>query len=76
MFCLGRRVQANASTLFGAVSLVVGLVLYLVAVTGAFFAEATPPADIGLVSTTAVFVLFGLGGLAMGRLQTATSEQS
>lgn len=67
--------EANAPTILGALSLLLAVVLYLVSVTGLLYSAPTAPSDIGLVSTTLVFLLFGLGGLVLGRWQTAAKEQ-
>jgi len=48
-------------------SIVFGLLLYILAVTGILQANPTPPLDIGLVATTSVFVLLGLGGVMVVR---------
>lgn len=45
-------------------SLVFGVLFYVVAVAGLLW-PATQPSDVGLVSTTAVFVLFGAFGLLL-----------
>ncbi len=52
-------------------SLAFGAILYLVSVTGVAYEAATPPGDIGLVSTVLVFLLFGVFGLLLVRAQTA-----
>lgn len=41
------------------VCLALGLLLYAVAVAGVLFAEATPPGDVGALSTLVTFLLFG-----------------
>lgn len=44
------------------VCIVAGLLIYLGAVAGVFFADPTPPGDVGALSTLFSFLLFG--GLA------------
>ncbi|MES2153971.1 MAG: hypothetical protein V4510_02455 [bacterium] len=46
-------------------SLAVGVVFYLGSVGGMLWGKASPPADVGVVSTSAVFVLFGVLGLML-----------
>ncbi len=53
------------------VSLAIAVILYLASVTGIFYGAATPPGDIGLVSTTLVFLLLGAAGLALDRVRAA-----
>jgi hypothetical protein len=47
--------------------LIAGAAFYLASVSGLLFGAPTSPADVGLVSTSAIFVLFGLVGLLLGR---------
>jgi hypothetical protein len=47
--------------------LVIGIVVYGGAVSGAFFAHATPPADLGALSMLVSFLLFGGLGFALVR---------
>lgn len=49
------------------VCFVLGLGIYLGAVSGAFFAQATPPLDVGATSTLLVFLLFGGLAFLLGR---------
>ena len=44
------------------VCIALGLLIYIGAVAGLLFAEATPPGDVGALSTLVSFLLFG--GLA------------
>jgi hypothetical protein len=46
-------------------SLAFGALFYILSVAGLLWKAATPPLDVGLVSTSAVFVLFGLVGLLL-----------
>jgi hypothetical protein len=48
-------------------SLLFGVIVYVGSVSGAFWAKATPLGDHGVIPTAAVFVLFGLLGLLLGR---------
>lgn len=41
------------------VCLALGLLLYVGAVAGILFAEATPPGDVGALATLVTFLLFG-----------------
>ncbi len=45
-------------------SLAYGVLFYLAGVSGLLW-PATPPLDVGLLSTAAVFILFGLVGLLL-----------
>ena len=54
--------------LLGIVCIALGALVYLGAVAGVFFAQATPPADVGALSWLVLGVLFGLGGLGVARL--------
>ncbi len=54
--------------LLGIASIALGALVYLGAVAGVFFAEATPPLDSGAVSYLVTAVLFGVGALAVARL--------
>ncbi len=45
-------------------SLALGVLFYLAAIAGIMW-PATPPMDVGVISTSAVFVLFGLLGLML-----------
>lgn len=45
--------------------IVIGVVLYGGAVSGAFVAHATPPADVGALSSLVTFVLFGAFGFPL-----------
>jgi hypothetical protein len=48
--------------------LLFGLVVYVGAVSGALFAAASPPTDVGALSTLVVCTLFGVFGfLLIGR---------
>ena len=48
--------------------IVLGIVVYLGAVSGAFFGHATPPADPGALGTLITLVLYGaFGFLLVGR---------
>lgn len=48
--------------------IVIGVILYGGAVSGAFVEHATPPADIGALGSLVTFVLFGVFGfLLIGR---------
>lgn len=48
-------------------ALVVGIGIYLGAVSGALFGAATRPTDVGALTTLVVGVLFGGLGLLLGR---------
>ena len=50
-----------------ALALLVGAGIYLGAVSGALFEEATPPGDVGALTTLAMGLLFGGLGLLAGR---------
>lgn len=63
--------QKNMTTILGIASAVFGLLLFLVSVTGVFW-PATPVTDPGMLSTTMVFVLFGVLGFFLGKQQVAT----
>lgn len=52
-------------------ALVIGVGIYLGAVSGALFAEATPPGDVGALTTLGMGLLFGGLGLALGRTPKA-----
>lgn len=52
------------------VCIVLGLGIYLAAVSGALFAEATPPLDVGAVSTLLTFLLFGVLAFLLDRRPT------
>lgn len=54
----------NLGKILALASLVFGLLFYVVAVAGLLW-PATPPTDVGLVATSAVFVLFGAFGLLL-----------
>ena len=54
--------------LLGFTCIALGALVYLGAVAGVFFAESTPPADVGALSWLVVGVLFGLGALGVARL--------
>ena len=49
------------------VVLVFGLLIYVGAVSGALFGQATPPADVGALSTLLVSLLFGAYGFLLVR---------
>ena len=42
-----------------------GVLLYIAAVAGLLFAEATPPTDVGALSVLIVCVLFGIYGFLL-----------
>lgn len=58
--------------LLAIVCFVLGVVIYLGAVSGAFFAAATPPMDVGATSTLLVFLLFGAYAFLLGQPSKAT----
>jgi hypothetical protein len=45
--------------------LVLGVLFYLGSVAGLLWANPTPVADVGVISTAGIFVLFGLVGLML-----------
>jgi hypothetical protein len=45
--------------------LALGILIFIAAVAGVLFGKATPATDIGLYSTTVVFLGFGVGGLLL-----------
>jgi hypothetical protein len=47
--------------------LLYGVLIYVGAVSGAFFAEATPPGDVGALSTLVLALLFGALGFGIVR---------
>ena len=53
------------------VCLAFGLLLYVGAVAGILFAEATPPGDVGALATLVSFLLFGGLLFLLGRGPTA-----
>jgi hypothetical protein len=57
-------------------ALVVGAGSYLGAVSGALFDEATPPTDVGALTTLAIGVLFGVLGFLLGRQPQAAPAPS
>jgi hypothetical protein len=44
-----------------------GLLIYVAAVAGLLFAKATPPGDVGALSTLASFLLFGILAFLLDR---------
>ena len=54
-------------TILSWASLAFGVVLYLIGVSGIFW-PATPPADVGLLASSLVFVLFGVVGLRLAKI--------
>ncbi len=58
--------QKNTTTILGIASAVFGLLLFLVSVTGIFW-NPTPVNDPGMLSTTMVFVLFGVLAFFLGK---------
>jgi len=55
----------HLSKVLSLASIVLGVLFYLQGVLGLLFEKATSPTDVGLVSTSALFVLFGLVGLML-----------
>lgn len=60
----------NNTTILSIVALALGAILFLVSVAGVFW-PATPVTDPGMLSTVAVFILFGVFGFLLGRRQDA-----
>ncbi len=58
--------KANTTNVLSVLSLVLGAGLYLAGVAG-LFGKAVAPGDVGLVATSAIFILFGALGLLLGR---------
>jgi hypothetical protein len=54
----------HLSKVLSLASIVLGVLFYLTGVLGLLW-PASPPLDVGLVSTSVLFVLFGLVGLTM-----------
>ena len=52
----------HVSKILSVASLAVGVLFYLTGVLGLLWPKS-PPMDVGLLSTSAIFVLFGLVGL-------------
>lgn len=52
----------HLSKVLSLASIAVGVLFYLVGVLGLLWPKS-PPMDVGLVSTSAIFVLFGVAGL-------------
>ena len=46
-------------------SLAYGVLFYLAGVSGMLWAKASPPLDVGLVSTSVIFILMGAVGLLL-----------
>lgn len=63
------------STALSIASLAFGVLFYLASVGGLLWGKATPPLDHGVVPVTAVFVLFGLVGLLLGRGKPVDAKQ-
>jgi hypothetical protein len=61
--------EKNTPTIMGLASLIFGALLLIVSVAGVFW-PATPITDPGMLSTSAVFLLFGVLGIVLGK-QTA-----
>jgi hypothetical protein len=60
--------KMDAGTLLSGVCLVLGVGFYVAGVAG-FLWTKTAPGDVGLLSTSAVFVLFGVLGLVLKKAQ-------
>jgi len=60
-------VNRTLYTVAGATSLLFGLLLLVVSISGVFW-EATPIADVGMASTVGIFVVFGILGLLLARV--------
>jgi len=63
------------STVLSIASLAFGVLFYLASVGGLLWGKPTPPLDHGVVPVTAVFVLFGLVGLLLGRGKRVEASQ-
>jgi hypothetical protein len=60
----------NLTAVLALVSLAFGVLLFILSVAGVFW-PPTPVTDVGLLSTTTVFVALGIVGLLLARRQTA-----
>ncbi len=57
--------QKDLTSVLSIASIAFGVILYLTSVLGLFFEAASPPGDVGLLSTVGIFVLFGVLGLLL-----------
>jgi len=57
----------GAVRIMSGLTLLVGLLFYVLAVAGLFSAEPVGPGDVGLVSTAGTIMLLGLVGILLGR---------
>ena len=62
----------HLSKVLSLVSIALGVLFYLQGILGLLFEKATPPGDVGLVSTSALFILLGLVGLLLEPKPAAT----
>ncbi|MCA1819603.1 MAG: hypothetical protein ABR562_05275 [Thermoplasmatota archaeon] len=65
--------MSRVSTVLSIASLAFGALFYLGSVGGLLWHAKTPPGDHGVVAVGAVFVLFGLVGLLLGRGKPAAT---
>ncbi|MGB0653181.1 MAG: hypothetical protein ACPGQL_08265 [Thermoplasmatota archaeon] len=66
--------EKDVTTILSFVSIAFGVLLYLASVLGLFYDNATPPADIGLLSTVLVFVLFGVFGILLSKARAEAAN--
>ncbi len=65
--------QKDLTSTLSIASIAFGVILYLTSVLGLFFKAASPPLDVGLLSTTGIFVLFGVLGLMLAKARAESS---
>ncbi len=66
--------KASPVLIVSIVCLAFAVLLYLTSVAGLIFEKASSPTDMGLVSTTVVFLLFGIFGLLLHKVRSAEAE--
>jgi hypothetical protein len=59
--------MGRLSLVLSVASLLFGVLVYVGSVAGLLWAKPTPVADHGVIPVAAIFVLFGLAGLLLGR---------
>lgn len=66
--------QMKWPTVLSWACLVAGVLFYIAAISGLMFGNATPPGDVGVVSTSLVLVLFGGAGLLLLRAKAPAQD--